>query len=227
MTLLAKEKAKALQFKKDEKEKATTWGEQAFKEWKEKLTVNDKDELYKYSASWYDDINTYLRTGKLSDDSSRKESAVKERIKAIDAVLTKGTVPQDVMVYRRITEQQFGEESNWLRNQDDTINEKNAAELEQKFKGKTFEQKSYMSTSLIQDPHQSFGNRQTILLEIKLPKGTHAGFLGEDSKLTKYPDQLELLVNRGYTFQYDKFSIVNPTKDGEKPYLKIEVTVKK
>lgn len=209
---------KALEF--NQVEKAEAWGQQTFKEWKESLTEKEGTAVKQYSASLYDAINEYLRENKGKLDIHTR---LKNSIENLDSALEKAVVPQKVIVYRRITEQQFEKEYNWLRNPDGTINEKNVAELEQQFKGKTFEQHSYMSTSLIQDPNKSFGNRQPILLEIQIPKGTHAAFIGD---LSKYPDQLELLINRGYIFQYNKFSIVVPPDIGKKPYLKIEVTLK-
>ncbi|WP_242318978.1 ADP-ribosyltransferase [Bacillus cereus group sp. BfR-BA-01349] len=217
-TQIENESGEILQFKGDVAE-AENWGIQTFAKWKTNLTVSEKDIVSKYTRSLYDPINEYLRE---NNGILGRNTKLDKQITLLDAALKKSSIPQTLLVYRRVTEQQFGKDYNWLRESDETLNKEKVLELEGQFKGKTFKQDSYMSTSLVQDPNSSFGNRQSILLEITLPIGTHGAYIAE---MSKYPDQLELLINRGYTFKYNKFTVIHPEEVGKKPYLKIDVSI--
>lgn len=205
--------------------KAESWGLQTFKEWKENLTTSEKDIVKGYTGSKYDPINEHLRKyeGKLGKEGNEK---VENQIKDLDAALKKSKIPQNVNVYRRVSELQFGKEyEDYNLRQGGIINKEKVAKLEGKFRGQTFNQHSYMSTSLVQDPHQSYSNdRYPILLEITIPEGTQGAYIGD---MSEYPGQYEMLINRGYTFKYEKFSIVKPTRaeDKGKEYLKVNLSL--
>ncbi|QPS53436.1 hypothetical protein I6G54_28770 (plasmid) [Bacillus tropicus] len=216
--------------------KAESWGVQTFKNWKENLTISEKDIITGYTGSKYDPINEYLRKydgeiipnigGDLDKKSKKALEKIENQIKNLDAALQKSKITENLIVYRRVSELQFGKKyEDYNLRQNGIINEEKVMELESNFKGQTFIQHNYMSTSLVQDPHQSYSNdRYPILLEITIPEGVHGAYIAD---MSEYPGQYEMLINRGYTFKYDKFSIVKPTREEDKgkEYLKVNLSI--
>ncbi|WP_410991219.1 ADP-ribosyltransferase [Bacillus cereus] len=204
-------------FKKN-KTAALQWGDRHYSKWIKNLSQEESTALKGYTKSQYDEINTYLRrnNGKLTG------SKLDEKIKNIDSALQKAPVPENIIVYRRVTDLQFEKEVNTLRPQNQEyqfgkrVNMDAFSEIKNKFYNKTFSNHSYMSTSLSQDPHESFA-KHPILLKISLPKGIHAGFI---DKLSGY-DQVELLVQRGHLFKYTSFYIEKDPSGRE--YVAVDV----
>ncbi|EJR90576.1 hypothetical protein IKE_05963 [Bacillus cereus VD196] len=203
----------------DNKEAARKWGEKEYGDWKKnKLTAEERTAMENYTGSGYAAINEYL--GKTNGELIEKQEELPEgyqlsdakklnkKIMKLDSALDKARLTETIMVYRRVSEQQFSMEASKLRPAGSTrIDPEKAENLSLEFTGKSFDQYNFMSTSIAKDPHKSYGpQRYAILMKIKLPKGTHAAYVAD---ISKYPDQLELLVKRGYTFKYDKFSIIN------------------
>ncbi|MEK4500026.1 ADP-ribosyltransferase [Bacillus sp. FSL R12-0069] len=190
-------------FKKNKKA-ASDWGDQHYSKWIKNLSEGESKDLKGYTGSHYDSINTYLRTNK----GKLIGSAVDEKIKNIDSALKKARVPENITVYRRVTDWQFDKDVNTLRPQNEKhqfgklIDRDAFSEIRKNFYNKTFTSDGYMSTSLSQDPHESF-TKHPILLKISVPAGTEAGFI---DKLSGY-DQVELLIQRGYKFRYTSFDI--------------------
>lgn len=125
-------------------------------------------------------------------------------------------------MYRRVSEDQFQIEAGDLRPNGSTLDEPKMNELWNQWDGKTFESFNFMSTSLSKDPDKSFStDRYAILLHITIPKGTQAAYVGD---ISKYPDQLELLIQKGYEYRYDSAKMIN---DKGKESLQIDVSLVK
>ncbi|MED2778109.1 ADP-ribosyltransferase, partial [Bacillus thuringiensis] len=227
---LVLQEEKALDFKNDV-EKARKWGEDYYQRWKPELSQEEIQLIEKYTGGGYNEINAYLSDlkkweveyGKGSKDKQNlQKTNIQKKIEGIDAAINKTSVPDAMFVYRRVSEWQFGREAGDLRkNTDNTLNATILEEIIKTFSGQTFKQEGYMSTSLAKDPDKSFsGNRYNILLVVHIPKGTHAAYV---ANMTKYPEQLELLLQRGYTFKYDKFSVIKDEKFQES--LRVDISL--
>ncbi|MEK4677507.1 MULTISPECIES: ADP-ribosyltransferase [Bacillus] len=218
-----------------DKEAAKKWGEEKYKDWEEKkLTKAEKDIVYNYTASGASVLNDYLiaTKGNLvekqedlppgTDYKLADAQKYNEKIKNLEGILKKVSTPETVSVYKRVSETQFGMEAGDLRPNGPRggMDVAKAQQIQDDFLGKTFEPFKFMSTSLSKDPDKSFtGERYGVLLHIKVPKGTTAAYI---SDLSKYSDQVELLIQRGYTYKYDKFTIIN--EDGIQS-LKVDVSI--
>ncbi|PEQ08699.1 ADP-ribosyltransferase [Bacillus toyonensis] len=208
-------------FKKNKKE-ALEWGDQHYSKWLKNLNEDERKDLKGYTGSQYDNINTYLRTNK----GKLIGSPLDQKINNIDLALKRAYVPEDITVYRRVTDLQFAKEVNTLRPQDDqhqfgkTIDRNAFSQIRQEFYNKTFSSDGYMSTSLSQDPHESFA-KHPVLLKISVPAGTNAGFVDSISGYS----QAELLIQRGYTYRYTSFDI--ETDSSGKEYVAVEVELRR
>ncbi|HDR6248283.1 TPA: ADP-ribosyltransferase [Bacillus cereus] len=212
-------------------EGARKWGESYYKKWKPELSSEEQNSIENYTGGGYNEINLYLSKptewkreyGKGSEEKIRlQEQNLQKKINTIDKAIDKASVPEAIIVYRRVSEWQFNRESMTLReNTGHSLVQKVKNEIIAEFQGKTFTQHSYMSTSLAKDPHKSFtGERFNILLVIHIPKGTRAAYV---ANMGKYPEQLELLIKRGYTFKYEKFSVIKDANSKES--LMVEVSL--
>lgn len=199
-----------------DKKDADIWGHDNYDAWEDSLSNDENQAISDYTGSYYLPINEYLRN---NEGQTGTDPKLDSRIYQIDSALEDARVPEAIIVYRRVTEMQFGEEYGWLRNPDGIINMDNAATLELKYKETIFKQYSYMSTSLVQDIDSSFSSgRYPILFEITVPEGIEAAYIDE---LSKHPGQTEFLINRGYAFEYGDFYIIY---DKGYQVLKIEVS---
>lgn len=195
---------------------ARAWAENTFK-LSEGLSNDEINNLKRYTGSKYDEVNTYLREngGKGSDQK------LNTFVDSITTAISKSKAPEDLILYRRVTEQQFGLEYGELRPTSGNfkINREKLQEIKDGYQYKVVDHHNFMSTSLARDPHQSFGGRQAILLKVKAPKGTEVMNV---SSISKYPEQLELLVNRGYKIKYNHFEV---KENGGKEYVEVVVDI--
>lgn len=224
-----KEKVKDFRKNKDNVQK---WSDEHYQKILDsKLNKKQKDKLRDFTASRYDPINEYLRitNGKLLDPSKKetlgnyKISQIKrlnEEINEITTAIKKTPTPWIVNVYRRESDFRFGMDNELRNSIEGKIDRAAFRKIKDQFEGRAFIQDSFMSTSLTQDPHKSYGpDRYPVLLKIKIPKGTEATYIAE---LSKYPDQMEFLINRGSMFKYDQFKII--AENGKETVL-VEVSL--
>lgn len=195
---------------------ARAWADNAFK-LTEGLSNDEINNLKRYTGAKYDEVNTYLRenSGKGTDNK------LNTFVDSITTSISKSKAPDDLVLYRRVTEQQFGLDYGDLRPTSGNfkINKDKLQEIKDKYEHQIVDHHNFMSTSLARDPHQSFGGRQAILLKIKAPKGTE---IMNVSSISKYPEQLELLINRGYKIRYNTFNI---KENGGKEYVEVTVDI--
>ncbi|MED3275006.1 ADP-ribosyltransferase [Bacillus cereus] len=196
---------------------AETWGDATFSTWINGLTPDEKTNIKSYAGSGYQDINEYLLQTKGVLSTNKK---LNTKIQTLDQALDKAVVPEDITVYRRVTDMQFGIntdiESPLRAPGQKQIDRAVLRKIEGQFYGKEFLQEGYMSTSLSQDPHASF-SKLPILLAISVPAGTKAGFI---DTLSGY-SQVELLLKRGYKFLYNGFDIEEDDNGTE--YMVVDV----
>ncbi|HHU6750929.1 TPA: ADP-ribosyltransferase [Staphylococcus pseudintermedius] len=195
---------------------ARAWADHTFK-LTEGLSNEEINNLKRYTGSKYDEVNTYLRENNGKGDDEKLNIFVD----SITMAISKSKAPDDLTLYRRVTEQQFGLEYGELRPTSGNfkINQDKLKEIKDKYEHQIVDHHNFMSTSLARDPHQSFGGRQAVLLKINAPKGTEVMNV---SSISKYPEQLELLVNRGYKIRYNTFDI---KENGGKEYVEVTVDI--
>nr|QOS14458.1 putative insecticidal protein [Bacillus thuringiensis] len=140
--------------------------------------------------------------------------AIDEFIKGIDNLFTKeeAKLPNDVIVYRRTDEREFGFKPGTLFNQDGDINQK-AVEKLKSFEGKTITDKGYMSTSLAINSVPLGGNQETVRLRMKIPTGTPAIYMDNS--------WYEVVLNRNSSYKITKVNGI--IAEGSKIVVNIEV----
>ncbi|MED2777323.1 ADP-ribosyltransferase, partial [Bacillus thuringiensis] len=203
----------------------------------EDAAKSERAALYYYSSINYADINTYLRTG------GKGNAPLDKVIEQMDTALQKAETPEMLYVYRRVderaileplllmakeqnlnisTEDQKVLQSSVLRDQNQKISDKIVKEIKNvvtKDKG-TIPEKAYMSTSLYNASSGLFA-KLPILIRLKVPKGTHAAYLGGVAKL----DEGEVLIARGSDYTID--DVEKKTDGAGRDYLQVEATLVK
>nr|QOS14457.1 putative insecticidal protein [Bacillus thuringiensis] len=181
----------------------------------------EKEAITAYTGAKYDPINQYLRENKGVLKDGEKLNTV---IKQIDSGLEKTVTSKSITVYKRVSEGVFNREYGELRSLQApyTINDTVFQKVKEEFTNKDFIGHAFESTSLAKDPSKSYSNdRYPILYKITVPEGIHGAFI---EPISKYNDQLEFLIARGYTYKLNNFSIIN-TED--KPYVQVAVSIVK
>lgn len=205
----------------ENKVEAKEWGETKYEVWRKQLLTTEEIEAVKnYTSSAYTEINGYLRTASGKLKSSKQYTELNKTILEIDKALKKGRTSESIIVYRRVSERVLGLNEMELRDKEDPnkiIKEKFPA-ISEKLLGKTKTEYGYLSTSLAKDPSLSFSGLP-ILMQITLPPGTKAAYLGP---LSHFPSEMEMLVARGTTYKIVGTSIIVLAG---REYIKIEAKV--
>lgn len=160
---------------------ADTWGRETFAQWRQGLTEGELTELNDYQGQYYRNINSQLRDG---------ETLIEDWLKMaqdMDSALAKGTVDRDVLAYR-------GMDARFLP--------------EALTPGTVFSDAAYVSTSLgtaIGDQFMRWAREeegaQPILVDIAVPRGSHAAYMPLINDIAYYHREYELLLPRGSQFR--------------------------
>ncbi|PGM91495.1 ADP-ribosyltransferase [Bacillus cereus] len=183
---------------KEDRERAHEWGSASYGTWLRGLTLTEHRAIDKYSGGDYRNINNYLR---FHEGNLGADGVLDPTIQQIDKALKRAKTPGTLTVYRRVGETAFGLEANSLR-VGGTIDPEKAKEFAETFINKTRKEHAYISTSLVKQPVNVF----PILLHITVPKGSHGAYI---ESISQKPEEMELLLARGYSYQIDGISIVN------------------
>ncbi|MDZ4406745.1 hypothetical protein ORM92_23150 [Bacillus cereus] len=209
-----------LEFKSNIDE-ARKWGEENYENWKNNLLKAEKEAITAYTGAKYDPINQYLRENQGILKDGEKLNTV---IKQIDSGLEKTITSKPIIVYKRVSEGIFNREYGEIRSLQApySINTTVLQKVKEEFTNKEYISYGFESTSLAKDPSKSYSNdRYPILYKISVPQGIHGAFI---EPISKYNDQLEFLIARGYTYKLNNFSIINTE---EKPYIQVDVSLVK
>lgn len=202
-------------------DEARKYGEENYKDWQANLLKTEKEAITAYTGAKYDPINQYLRDNKgVLKDGEKLNASIKQ----IDSGLEKTVTPKPITVYKRVSEGVFNRQYGELRSLQApyAINDAVFQKIKEEFNNKEFIGHGFESTSLAKDPSKSYSNdRYPILYKITVPEGIHGAFI---EPISKYNDQLEFLIARGYTYKLNSFSIIN-TED--KPYVQVDVSIVK
>lgn len=146
-----------------------------YREWQSDLTPEEAEALRSYQAAGYHDINATLR--------GFGDVDVSDEVRAIDSALARAVLPSDVTVYRAAVSEAFP-----------------AGDLT----GAVITDAGYVSTTVDPVIGQKFASfvvdagNTPVLVEMRLPAGTHAGYL--DGLLADLGER-ELLLARNASFR--------------------------
>ncbi|WP_142336343.1 ADP-ribosyltransferase [Bacillus cereus] len=200
-------------------DEARKWGEENYKDWQANLLKTEKEAITAYTGAKYDPINQYLRENKSSLKDGEKLNTV---IKQIDSGLEKTVTSKPITVYKRVSEGVFNREYGEIRSLQApyAISDRVFQQIKEEFANKEFIGYGFESTSLAKDPSKSYSNdRYPILYKITVPEGIHGAFI---EPISKYNDQLEFLIARGYKYKLNNFSIIHTD---DKPYVQVDVSI--
>lgn len=156
---------------------ANKWGSRYYDDWLKALTVDEREAITIYTGSDYKKINSYLRG--FSDNLGGVDPKV---IDNLNSALGKANVPYDMVVYRGTDFAPFKKLLD--------VDEFGRIDYNS-LVGKTINDKAFVSTALLEDA--SFSNMQ-VAWKINVPAGADAAYV---AKLSKYPNEAELLFNCG------------------------------
>jgi hypothetical protein len=162
---------------------ADRWARDTFGNWagEENLTDEEFGALRNYKILGYENVNKYLRTGRVPSGVDRE--ALKQRIKMIDQVLERHNLKDNIIVYRM-------------------VNLKKEIVDEGYGVGNIVDDKAFMSTSLLKEKpaeivQQLPKEREVrVFLKIKAPKGAHAVYLDDVVHAGSGLREQELLFQR-------------------------------
>jgi len=164
-----------------------------------KLTNNQKDAIKSYSVD-SKDINSYLRTGKIDEESMYDEKEVKNIINNMDSIFKKVELPEATTVYRGIN-------SNVFKNLSDKLVE-----------GSEFKLESFIPTTPDKNMASTFAKGEnSAMLEIRLPKGSKALSIENYTRDDQYKSEKEITLNRNM-----RFSVLNNKKVGSVSHIILE-----
>ena len=177
-----KEKPLKAKFRDDGQDGAQTEAEKNSTELKAKLTNRELSAVKFYSNHGDEAMNTYLRTGQLSDELKEYGHNVKstqEKIKDLDSALAKsGGMPENTVLYRGL----------------ETIPDGLKV-------GNTFTEKGYSSMSRSKDTADAFAPEGGAVMHIKVPKGTPGADI---ESMSFWSTEQEFVGARGTSFHIDR-----------------------
>ena len=168
------------------------WSERVFADWYKSLSKDEAHALRGYKENDYDAINKDLRSGSLSERSSKS-------VKHLDSAIAKSSLPEDVQVFRG-----FSLPKDMMSKNGDYSH----------LIGRSLSDQAYNSVSTRPKVAKTFMNGShdgTVMLKMTLPKGSKAASMnkGLGSDLD-YTDESELLLPRGTQYVVKSvFSVKN------------------
>jgi len=176
----------------------------AAESWEAGLSQPEREGLESYVGGNHPSMNGLLRDrenyedewGSLGADVAFKEQRDQNFNDNLGDALQKTSLPEDVEAYRGLSQE--GQPVQFFS---DHI-------------GKTFTDPAFVSTSLDPGIAHEFSSGH-IIMEMHIPKGTHAAYLG---KISAYPEEKELLLQKGLRFRVTAVE----QKPGSPAIVKIE-----
>lgn len=161
------------------------------------LTEAERAQLTQYTGFDATAINSAIRHGRIN-------AATREKIAVLDSALAKGTVPNNITLYRE-TSPSFLEFDNGAQPDKNTIGN---------FIGQTIPNRIFTSTSFRQ---LGLPGRDTVI-ELHVPAGYQGALYIRDLAHPQYKLQDEVLFARGL-----KYRLLSVDTSGDKVYIKAEV----
>jgi len=164
----------------------------AHDDWHKNMSASERDGLQTYQSSEFQNINGSLRGQEKATADNKKA------IKDIDKALARSPLKEDTVVFRSMDEK--------------ALNDLLGPDMK-KWAGQGYSDKGYTSTSV-----KPGGGFRGIPMEIRVPKGTPAGYLGNlpGGGIIAAGEQ-ELLLGRGQKFRILK------VKGGRRPKIIAEI----
>lgn len=164
------------------------------------LTSTQRAGLRRYTTGAYKEINGVLR-GSLTGDTSEYLSAARSAKNAQEGMRP---IEEDVLTFRKTGAAQFPGLSDYAK----------FADIK-KFEGQVFQDKGFLSTSI--EKNTWSGN---VHLEVEVPKGTPAAYVGGYGNISAHPHEFELLLAAGLRYRVLKVEPMGSS--GAKVRLRVE-----
>ena len=178
--------------------------------WYERLTDEEKQEIFRYSTGDNIDASSYTR-GLYKTEYQEEINYYEKLIKNMDNAIDKFELDRDIKVYRSVQGnfyRQFGLDEDDVYILDKfRIGNNESLENYKKLFGKEFIDKGYVSTSLnMNEPFRLNGDDTHTLFEINVKKGTSGAYLGKNSAIAS---QEEFLLKRNTKFKIKDLELKN------------------
>lgn len=171
------------------------------------MSDREKNVVQNYTGTTYSGMNERLRENQYGNPNVPVSLAYDGQITVMTDYLDRHELPADCDVFRGVGKADFIFGSDVDNLSDD--------ELDAKYKGTMFRDKSFGSTSTSIDVAKKFSSGT--LLEISAPKGARGAFVGNTS--TYHSEEREIILQRGTIYSIDKVY----RKDG---YLVVQMTAR-
>lgn len=154
------------------------------------LNNEERNSIINYTGADSSDMNRWLGedSGKIPTD----DSYLAETIRNLHSALDKASTPENLIVYRAVNLGNVGLGSN-----------KALSSLE----GTRFTDHAFASTSIDPEVALRFMKLNRAMLELKIPKGSKAGWVGEwdgDLQRSSIPSEMEMIVQKGAKIRLGK-----------------------
>ena len=191
--------------------------EDDYKKFYDLLTNDEYDAIGTYTGYKYEDINDYLREGKMG---TGEDEEIEEIVRNAEAGISKYKLTENLVVSRKSTDDIFRSliseafpngvrlESTYHSDIDSFVNTIN------KFAGSLVHDKAFTSSSTSR--HIWHGS---VWFEIKLPKGTNCAYV---NPMSHNKGEMEVLINRGARYRVVS-ARAGSTKDGYRPIVTLEL----
>ena len=187
-------------FEDDQPEVSQAWGKANYREWAAELGEVQRQVIGEYQAGDAREINRELWKHK---DPAQLTPKVRAQVQAIDQALAKARVPQDIVVYRGMKNNlSYHAQAEKLLDTD--LNQDSGG-----FHSTALRRQSAMRYML--------GGEHPVLMEIIVPKGTHAAYLSAVTQRQLLDD--ELVIDRHHRLRV--VSVIN--QPGKPLLMKVEV----
>lgn len=155
------------------------WGATEWEHWASNLSNDDVKSFESYQGSAFSHINRLLR-GTLNVDQIPLRGAKLQRdTENIASALNAARCPKDIIAYRGVAQDVLG----------DLV------------PGAVLQDKAFTSATLHLETAIGFGGQEGALMEIFVPKGSHAAFVDAATKFTYGAGEAELLLQKGSKFR--------------------------
>lgn len=198
-----------------ENAKNVNWGEKNYRDFRNKLTADEANSISLYIKRDYQAINDYLRKEQKPDNKE-----LNKKIDLISKALSKKTIPEDVVVYRRVGLDTFGYPiSHTFDNSDPKVKQKLIDEFINKWNCKTINNLAYSSTSLSSTDVSSFQPRKAIF-RLTVPKGTKAAYI---TGFDEYASEKEIILDKNSNFEIYRITPITEIHPGNKFVTKLVI----
>jgi len=170
-----------------------------------------RNSLTRYLNGDFRDINKRLRGFEVQEPGEADELSFQ-----ISTIMQRSKIPEDIVVKRNVDINAIRRLFGFSKEDYKSLRSGNFDLV----KNKTFVEKGYMSTTVNKET-PSFFQELELEMEIFVPKGTRALYVGDSDLTTATKEEQELLIDKGYEFKITDFKEIGRTAFDEPKYKAI------